>query len=257
MLWFWAGVLILIIIISIFYFFLFYSGIQVKNILISGNQKVSSKDIENLVSENINVKFFSVGKFSVASGSIFLINSNKLTKEIINKFPTIGSLEINKKYNQTLLIHVKERISAAIFCSTNCYLIDNSGTIFEPLNGSEQNMIIVRQNINPGQISIGEKAVQQDMMDLIFKAENDLKDKFKISVTAAQIVNSERLNVITSENWQIYFDLSPDVNADSQITKLNLLLSGGISADSRKKLRYIDLRPKDRAIVCDNQICGG
>ena len=65
----------------------------------------------------------------------------------------------------------------------------------------------------------------------------------------------------TGKNWQIYFDLSPGSDTNSQITELNLLLSNKISTGPegypRKKLRYIDLRPKDRAIICDNSTCGG
>ena len=60
----------------------------------------------------------------------------------------------------------------------------------------------------------------------------------------------------TSKNWQIYFDLSSDSDINSQLTKLNLLLNGGISADDMKNLHYIDFRPKDRAIICDNATCG-
>jgi len=42
MMWFWITVLVLIVIFSISYFLIFYQGIQVNNITISGNQKVAT-----------------------------------------------------------------------------------------------------------------------------------------------------------------------------------------------------------------------
>jgi hypothetical protein len=83
-----------------------------------------------------------------------------------------------------------------------------------------------------------------------------LKDNFQINLEEALVTSPLRLDVNTSENWRIYFDLGPDSDINLQLTKLNLLLNGGISTASRKTLRYIDLRPKDRAIICDNNTCG-
>jgi hypothetical protein len=103
----------------------------------------------------------------------------------------------------------------------------------------------------------GEDVVAQNIINAISKIQKSLKDNFQIDLKEALVASSVRLNVTTSENWQIYFDLSPESDINLQLTKLNLLLNGGMSADSRKNLRYIDLRPQDRAIICDNKTCGG
>ena len=259
---FWIVLLFLIIVLSASYFFLFYPGIQIKDIIISGNQKVPTSDIENLISDNINNKILGF----VSSKSIFLVNPDKLRNEILDKFPIIESAKVDRKFMQTLELQIYERVPVAVFCPSldesigpengNCYLIDDKGTVFEPMDVAPQDMAIVRQDMNNTQISVGEKAVQQNIIDLILKVGKNLKDNFQMSIQTADIVNSARLNIKTNENWQIYFDLSPDSDTNLQITKLNLLLGEGISQDSRKNLRYIDLRPKDRAIVCDNVECG-
>jgi len=273
-LWFWIVLLFLIVIFSAFYFFLFYSGIQIKNIVISGNQKIASKDIENLISDNINNKILGIGSWEVNSKSIFLINSEKLKREILNKFPLIESVKIDKIFMQTLIFEINERVAIAVLCPSldktielevtlegeysengNCYFIDAGGIIFEPVNEIPQDMVIVRQETNDAQISVGKKAVQQNIIDLVSKVEKSLKDNFQINLKTAIVISPVRLNIETKENWQIYFDLNPDADTNSQITKLNLLFSNGISADDRKNLRYIDLRPKDRAVVCDNDTC--
>jgi hypothetical protein len=90
----------------------------------------------------------------------------------------------------------------------------------------------------------------------IYKIQKLLKDNFQIDLKEVALTSPIRLNVITQENWKVYFHIEENLNIDSQLVKLNLLLDGGISDLSRSNLRYIDLRPEDRAIVCDNNTCG-
>jgi hypothetical protein len=166
---------------------------------------------------------------------------------------------------QTLNLNVIERKPLGIFCPrtssgqvSGCFLIDNNGVIFESSEIASNNNLVVRPPLNSNeQISIGEQAVAQNVIDVIYKIQKNLKDNFQIDLKEVLIVNSLRLNIETSENWEIYFDLDDtNSNVGSQIEKLNLLLDGDISFGKRDNLRYIDLRPKDRAIVCDNPTCG-
>jgi hypothetical protein len=182
----------------------------------------------------------------------------------LNEFPIIENVKIDKKFLQTLTLQIDERIPVAIFCPSpdmavepgDCYFMDDNGIVFEPLYVMPQNIVTVLREMDGSQVSTGEKVIQQNLMGLILKIEKNLKDNFKINLKEALISSPLRLNVNTNENWQIYFDLSPDSDINLQLTKLSLLLNGGISATSRKNLHYIDLRPKDRAIICDNNVCG-
>jgi cell division septal protein FtsQ len=262
--WFWIALLILIVIFSLFYFPLFYSGFQVKNIVVYGNQKVATKDIENLISENINNKILGIGGWEIDSKSIFFINPSRLNKEILDNFSAIGSVNIYRKFMQTVEVQINERVPVAVFCPSaglgypdnSCFLIDKNGIAFEQPAILPTGIIVI-QDATGASIFLGENVVQYNIMDLLSKVEKDLKDNFQITLKNAVIASSLRLNVSTDEGWQIYFDLSQDSDIDLQITKLNLLLNGGISADDMKKLKYIDLRPKGRAIICDNMECGG
>lgn len=182
-LWFWIFLLFLLIVLSIFYFFLFYSGIQIKNIIISGNEKVASKDIENLISDDINNKILSIGNWEVDSKSIFLINSDKLDREILNKFPIIESVKIDKRFMQTLEIKISERKPVGIFCGNNeeCFMIDQNGVIFEPIANTQEldilrlsqgeccKMFIMRQMLENGDLFAGENIIAQNIMGLLLK----------------------------------------------------------------------------------------
>ena len=265
--WFWIIILFLAISASVFYFFLFYSGIQVKNIIISGNQKIASKDIENLISDNINNKILSIrapfGSWNLDSKSIFLIDNDRIEKDILQKFPVIEKVEINKHFPQNLILNVTERKSFGAYCQNNnqCFSIDQNGIIFEQLSVIPDHFVIVRQIFEDKQVFTGEEVVAQNIINVIYQIEKNLKDNFQIDLKEALITSPIRLDVKTSENWKIYFDLDVSSDINLQLTKLNLLLNGGIPAEpggySRKNLRYINLIPKDRAIICDNKICGG
>jgi hypothetical protein len=81
----------------------------------------------------------------------------------------------------------------------------------------------------------------------IYKVQKNLQDNFQINLKEAFITSPLRMDVITSENWEIYFNMDSEYSIDSQLLKLDLLLKGEITEDIRPTLQYIDLRFKDRA----------
>ena len=256
-LWFWILVLIFAIIISGFYFLFFYPGFQLKNILISGNQKVKTEDLESVVLNDASTGLVNFWKIKINSKSLLFVDDKKINTDILKSFPEIGEVKINKNFLQTITLNVSERKPIGEYCQADnsCFSIDADGVVFDQVSAVPENVTIVRQALENGQVFSGEQIINQNIISSIDKIQQNLKDNFKINLTQALITSPVRLDVITSENWKIYFDLDPNSDIGLQITKLNVLLNGGISAVSRKKLRYIDLRPKDRAIVCDNSIC--
>lgn len=257
-LWFWILILLLIIIFSAFYFTLFYSGIQVKNVFISGNENINTQELQDMILNNANTGLLRFWNLQIISKSILLVDTGKLDKEILQKYPAIEKVSINKNFPQTLSLVITERKPIGIFCedADNCFLLDRNGIAYEPASSASPNFTVVRQAINSRQVFTGEEVISQSIINTISEIQKDLKDNFNIDLKEALVASPVRLNAETNENWQIYFDLSAGSDVNLQLTELNLLLNGGISATSRKNLKYIDLRPKDRAIVCDNKECG-
>ena len=237
---------------------IFYSGLQVNNIFVLGNQKISAKDLQKIGIENAGASIIKFWKIDISSKSIFLADLGKINKEIFKAFPSIEKIQINKNFPNSLLITVTERSPIGVFCDSNtaCFLFDKNGVAFERITASADNFIIVRQ-IAGGEVIINQAVVDKNTVEIILKAQKSLADNFKVGLKEAIVASSGRLNLITKDNWQIYFDLDPSSDINLQITKLNLVLNGEISKDNIKNLRYIDLRPKDRAIICDNKTCGG
>lgn len=250
--WFWILIIALTIILSVAYFLFFYPTFQVENIIISGNKKVKTEELQKLVSDNINTKLINITALKLTTKSILLVNSDKLNKEILEKFPLIEKIKINKNLPQTLILGVIEREPLGVYCTNaefeqQCFLIDENGIIFEPVVVVPENITIVRQTIENSQIFTGEEVIAQNIMSMISIIKKTLKDNFQIDLEEALVTSPLRLNIKTNENWQIYFSLDSGSDFNSQLIKLKFLLSGEISPEIRKKLQYIDLRFEDRA----------
>lgn len=245
---FWWSLLVLIVIIAGIYFFLFFPNFQVKNIVISGNQKINSQDLQNIIEKDVNKKLIGFGNWNISTKSIFLANAQDIQNQIVGLYPNIKTITIAKKFPQDLDVNIQERQQFATFSQNNKYFyIDDTGIIFEELPNVAENTFIVRQDLNTNDVWLGESVVQENIMKIISEIEKNLKDNFQINLTEALISTPIRLNIKTGENWQIYFDITENSDISLQLTKLNLLLKDEITPETRQKLEYIDLRFKDRA----------
>lgn len=249
--WFWGGVLFVFFLWIIIYFYFFSSLFFISKINVLGNNDIKSDDIIQISENSITKKIFSVGSWQVVSKSIFLVNTKNIQQEIKNKFSKIEEVLVQKKLFQTLNIKIKEKSAVAIFCnklgilSENCYFIDKEGIIFEELQELQNDFVVIKKTDLSDKDYIGQKVVDQNIINMILKVQKILKDNYNVDITDALITSPLRLNITTAEKWQIY--LATDFDIDMQITKLNLLLKEEIAVNVRQKLQYIDLRFKDRA----------
>lgn len=237
-LWFWIILLSFIIGIIGIYALFFWSKFQIKNIAISGNEKIKANDIESFVLANMDKNIF--------ANRIFTIDAKNLTEDVLTAFPVIKSVRVQKKWPQGIELIIKERSPVAVFCDTKnpnaCFLMDDSGIIFEPTENIPQDMFLVNLK-NDKEFIIGQTAVKKMNVDIILKVLRQLKDNFQIDIKKAVV--SDILVITTSENWQIYFDTTSGI--DTQIMKMNALLKTEIPPNIRKNLQYIYLQYKDRA----------
>lgn len=241
--WFWFSILVLVIILTGLYLAIFCPVFQLQNVEIFGNNKVGTQDLKKIV-------------FNY-SRSIFLIRTGEIENEILKTFFEIQNLVIIKKFPNTLILNIVERKPIGAFCPSqrkdDCFLIDKNGIIFEPLPDVPDYITIVRKIEKSEQLYLGAEVVGKNIIETIDKIKKFVIDNLKIDLKEAFIASSLRLNVTTNDNWQIYFDLGGGSDIDLQLVKLDLLFKS--ESYPKKDLQYIDLRPKDRAIVCDNSTC--
>ncbi len=259
------GITLLILFFSgaIFYFLFFSPILQLKEVKISGNKKIQNQGVESILREKISQKllFF-------MTKSIFLVNSKEIAKSLLENYPQIEQINLKRKLPATLIVEIRERFPVAIFCQAclsfpsenfggqeeDCFFVDKTGVIFEdgPKDGEEDksssspfaaardyDLIIKFQN-EKKEVFLGQKIIQEEKLISILEIQEKLKTNLKIISKEFIIQNGDRVNVKTTEGWEIYFDLKNSF--DWQITKLSLVLEKEIPLEKRGNLEYIDLR---------------
>ena len=230
------SILILFILTTLFYVVCFLNFFQIKQIKISGNQKVVKENLETTVQNLIEKKilFF-------PSKSIFLINSDKVKKQILITFPLISSIDFQKELPNSLILEIEERKPIAVFVQDDkSFFIDKQGVIFEEISETESKRLKLKNLILNESSSLGDQVIDATKISQIFDIESDLRNSLGIRTNEVIIVSEQRFNFTTVDGWDIYFN--PQNNIDWQMVKLKEVLEQEIPNENRGLLEYIELR---------------
>lgn len=238
---FWLAILILIAIGGLSYFLIFSSFFDVKEIKISGNEKISRETIDNLVQGKIqqDFKFFK-------NKNINLLALSEIDKALLENFPEIVKVTSEKELPNTLRIEIEERKPTAIFKqNNNWFFADKEGIIFQQINEelatqTAEQMTIVRNSLLTKDLKLGERIAEKETISQILELESKMREELKIPLKEMAIVSDDRLNVKTSEGWEAYFNLKADLNW--QFIKLKTVLEKKVLPEKRGNIIYIDLR---------------
>jgi len=235
-----AWVLFLILVLT---YILFFSPIfEIKEIKISGNRAINNEEIQNSLDNFLKKKiaiFFN-------RNNIFLASQSKITRILINDFPRILSIEINKNiFKKAIDLKIFERKEAGIFCKSKCYYIDKDGVIFEEAPQTSGALILVIKDYSKKEIEIGKNVIEKERMAEFIDLRNYLSDRLGLKVLDFIIESdvSGDLRINTNEGWYILFDKSRDIK--NQLKALQLVLEEKIK-EERGNLEYIDLRIENR-----------
>ncbi len=233
---FWLFILIFILFGGIFYFASFSRFFQVEGSEISGNEKVSSESLENILKKEVGKKilFF-------PSKSIFFTNPDKIKERILQEFPQIAEVNLKRNFPNKISIQIEERKPIAIFCqrqdAENCFLIDEKGLIIDSVIEDTFKFPKIIGNIESS--NLGTKVIERNYLETILEIKRKLSQDQQIEIR--EFVPSEKkLTVFTSEGWQIFFDPLGDIS--DQILNLTILLKERIPPENRGSFDYIDLR---------------
>lgn len=232
---FWAAVLIILAITGLAYGVFFWSAVQVQAIEIQGE---NTGDIEQIAWQAVNETWL-----FLPWSNILLVNTAHIEQSIINQFPEIETVTIEKKFFNKLVVIPQKRTLAGYYCATeNCFLVDRLGVAYGPKTTESAKMPTITMTENPNP-ELGETLIEPQMMASIISITKNLQDKFAVQVTQATI--GESLVIDTNEHWKMHFNPRNDING--QVMKMNALFEKEIKPADRKKLQYIYLQYKDRA----------
>jgi hypothetical protein len=236
---FWLFLLIIIFSGTIFDLATFYSFFQIKEIEITGNQKVSVEDIKSVISGKISKKVvFQETK------SIFLQDLKGIARNIGKEFPQIAEIKIKRVFPDTVLAEVIERQTVATWCrGSDCFYADKDGVIFEKTE--EVKSPLVRFEIDVSDFSLGKPVLDKKYFDTILKINNELENMLNVKIKEfVSSVDGKKLVAETKQGWKIIFNLEGDISI--QVSNLDVALKEKIPQQELKNLLYIDLRYGNR-----------
>lgn len=230
---FWLSITLSFFSFAFFYFICFSSFVQVKEIKISGNQKISAEAIGETVEKSSEKKVL-----IFPSRSIFLADLEQISKDILGEFIIIGEAKAKRDFFNTITVEVSERKAVAVLLQgENIYNIDQKGIIFEKAFLEDGLMMILdRQKTS----ALGERAIEEEKLVRILSISSKLKNDLSLPFQWFEIESDDKLNLVMTEGWQAYFDIKKDVNW--QLTKLKAVLEEKIPPEKRRDLEYIELR---------------
>ena len=227
---------------SLLVYFLFFSDFfNFKKIIISGNVKVPREDLLTIIQKETQAK-----KFQIINNNLLLLNSKSIEDDILSSFSLVLDVRIIRTFPNTIKVLINERVGKVIFCGFfeekvlgKCFLVDDRGILFEEF--IEENSLLPRirnSNLSEGLI-LGNEVIEEGLLSIILNFYFGL-ESLNIQLEEFLIVADNRINVITKDGWEIYFN--PKESTDWQLTKLKAVLDEGVSLEERKELKYIELR---------------
>lgn len=231
---------------------------DIQNIGVYGTESIPPEDIQFITESFLNERRFLL----LNNKKQFLFNPTMLQETLSNTY-AFESLDISLE-NQTLLIHVKEKLSQLIWVSgEEEYLVDLEGRIIRPLfeeelqqlkevgpveeeseEKPEKNQLLKQLpkfiDINNAPIQTGQLVLSPEEVEGTFRFTNHLSAQGIETMNQIRIdrLAGRWMSLQTELGFDILFD--PAQDTDLQAANLETLLRDTINEPS--SLTYIDLR---------------
>jgi len=223
-------------------YFLFFSNFfSFKKIIISGNDKVSREDLLMIIQKETQAK-----KFQIINNNVLLFDPKSIEDDVLSSISLVSDIKITRTLPDTIEVLVSERIGRIVLCGFfeeevlgKCFLVDEKGILFEEFSGESSLLPRIRNRALNKELILGKKVVEQQLLAIILNFYIELEN-LDVQLEEFLIVADNRINVITKDGWEIYFN--PKESTDWQLTKLKAVLDERISLEERKELEYIELR---------------
>lgn len=219
----------------------FTSFFRIKNISAQGTDKIPAEEFIDSAKEYISGSWWRIPK-----DNYFLISEADATGYLQQRFPGLKSVKADKKFPDGLEIGAKDREKAITYCgATKCFYADEEGIIFEEAPEIYGGINLTIKDNSGREMKIGDKAIGPKFITFAQKISRIMNKEANIGLVSFQInsYSTTDLTAVTSEDWQILFDINMD--SAGQINALKKVLDEKIG-DQRGRLEYIDLRIGNR-----------
>ena len=240
-------IIIFLAAIALFWFLFFSSFWQIKVLRVEGLTRVSEEEIKMIVWDQFDRSRGLIFK----QKNIFIFDSGEVAEKITTEY-NLASIDVNKKWPETLEIKVSERPYSFIFqeggetfyASSDGYIIRESA-----VDISEIDKYPVLENNIPGSMidSRDKINIKTGYLEFFLSLSEKLSGLSEFNLE--KFIIDQEFNMITvkfKDGPAVYFNVLNDVG--SQIDYLVLVKKEKIK-DNFSKTNYIDLRYGDRVFI--------
>jgi cell division septal protein FtsQ len=228
---------------------LFSPKFQVSELNISGNNNISTEDLEKVAGEKLKTSFSLLG-FDISTESIFLSMGNGVN-DLMESFPEIEKITIKKDFPNGISLQIIEKTPYAVwtdnFDNSKKYLVDKNGSYIKNFEDKEEYDSLIKINEREEIENIDKKNV----LDKLSKIKDGLT-KHSIIIDNFDIYKTKMV-IQTVLSCEIVFYIGEDkgyADLDWQIEKLGIILNDGKYAGDLNSLKYIDLRFGNKTNIC-------
>ncbi len=218
-------------------YFIFLSGIfQVKNIILINNRSIILEEVERTLNPIYKKKLL-----NLEFNNILFFKSREAKNLLLENYPRLSSVEIKRKFPDTLEIKVQEREGIIVWdIGDKKYLIDEEGIAFSECLGESNLPNITDSKKLP--VDLNSQVVNSDFVNFILQLSEKLpkEDIFIGSIVVPESIYD--IEIETKKGFKIFFDIRRSI--DSQINKLRTLLEK--IGDEVNYIQYIDLRIENK-----------
>lgn len=223
-----------------------HPSLAIHSVDIYGLEYIERGAFENEVRSYLNQNAF----FFFSRSNQFLFSSQALETALYNTF-TFTSLTISQT-GKNLHIQVSERTSNLVWKTDAEYIVDLEGIVVRPLNReNKEDAILVSRlpsfyDINEVPIEIGNPVLTSQEIESTFRFHEILVSQ-GIAFTSTHInrLTGGWMSVVTETGYEIYFDVTGDV--ETQGENLKRVLEE--QRENLEDLEYIDLRFGDHVYL--------
>lgn len=232
-----------ILILSTLGFLLFSPRFQIQTMTVSGNNNISTEELEKVAGEKTKISFSFMG-FDVSTASIFLFGKGG-ADVLMENFPEIEKVVIKKNFPNGVSLEVVEKTPFAVwtdvFDDSKRYVVDEKGSFIKDYEDREEYSSLMM-------VSQKEKIKDLDKKDVLSKLSLIVKDLNDSSIKVSSFdMYEEKVSVSSNVNCLVIFNINDDL--EWQIEKLGIVLKNPKYSSDLNKLKYIDLRFGNQAII--------
>jgi cell division septal protein FtsQ len=224
-------------------FLLFSPKFQISQLSVTGNNNISTEDLEKVAQDKLKTSFSVLG-MDISTESIFLSMGSGVSS-LMESFPEIEKITIKKNFPNGISLQIVEKTPYAVwtdeFDGSKCYLVDKNGSYIKDYEEKEEYSSLLKISEKEEFTALTKKEVLESLSKIQSKLKNNSIDINGFDIYKEKVVAKSSLSC------QIYFNISDDL--DWQIEKLGIVLGNSKYSGNLNSYKYIDLRFGNQAII--------